>query len=109
MLETCRTTAGALDLRADADELRNFTVAVLTNCICADERGTAYFSLKDAAQFADATETEIIELTQFLVNSAIALNPLLLPKLSLRDTGATAQRQSQASDTPQDRSVAISS
>ncbi len=83
-LEASRDGQGLLDIREDSDDLRGFTIATLTNTVCADERGTAYFSLKDAAAFVDSFEPEIQILTRYLLNCAIALNPVLLPKLAAR-------------------------
>lgn len=103
-LEASRDGQGLLDIREDADDLRNFTLAVLTNTVCADERGTAFFSLKDAAAFVDSFEPEIQILTRYLLNCAIALNPVLLPKLAGRmmPTATQTSASIEASETSPD-------
>jgi hypothetical protein len=103
-LEASRDGQGLLDIREDADDLRNFTLAVLTNTVCADERGTAFFSLKDAAAFVDSFEPEIQILTRYLLNCAIALNEILLPKLAGRmmPTATQTSASIEASETSPD-------
>ena len=79
-LTASRNGDGHLDITDSADELRSFTIAVLEGCIWADEQGEQkYFTLQDAAVYADSTDADTIRFVRALFNLSLHYNRELVP------------------------------